>query len=249
MRVGHGPDTGSTRDSANHLCGASGAAQPGAANIEVSGPVLVSRRVRIEPVSSQHHEFLHALASNPLNGFRWHHGGNVPPFDVFVAGLWQGVLAQYVVVSINDQRLVGHCLLYNPEINHGHVSFGVIVTPDVEGSGVGVEAAFLVLRTAFKLWNLRKIYLDVPEFNSDSIAGGVGRYFHEEARLRGHLYYDGRWWDRVTLAMYRADLEALDARFGSLLDGTADITDPEGGSAPRPVSAGTSGGTTVSPSP
>ena len=215
-------------------------------NPGVTGPLLGSRRVRLESVSAAHVPFLHALASNPLNGFRWQHGGNVPPLEVFEANLWHGVLAQHVVVHQSDDRLVGHCLLYNPEINHGHVSFGAIVTPDMEGSGIGAEASFLCWRLAFKLWNLRKIYLDLPEFNVESIAGGVGAFLHEEARLRDHLYYDGRWWDRVTLTVYRADVEALEHRFGSLL-GDGARTGAKGGTDAAPAHAGTSNGVSSTP--
>ena len=72
--------------------GATGGKTGNSGNSSVTGPLLGSRRVRLEPVSAQHVPFLHALASNPLNGFRWQHGGNVPPLEVFEANLWHGVV-------------------------------------------------------------------------------------------------------------------------------------------------------------
>jgi hypothetical protein len=34
----------------------------------------------------------------------------------------------------------------------------------------------------------------------------------EEARLRDHMYYDGRYWDKLILALYRDTWEARSAR-------------------------------------
>jgi RimJ/RimL family protein N-acetyltransferase len=117
------------------------------------------------------------------------------------------------------------------------VSYGAIATPEAEGTGVAVEASFLALRMAFKVWNIRKVYLEVPEFNLAPILSGVGRVFHDEGRRREHLYYDGRWWDLVTLAVYRADLDELSRIIDPFLARPVSGPDREGGPH-EPVATG-----------
>jgi hypothetical protein len=75
---------------------------------ELTGPQLVGRRVRLELVTPESHRFLYALATNPLNGFRWHQPGHIASFEAFEANIWTGVLAQHVIVSCADDRMLGH---------------------------------------------------------------------------------------------------------------------------------------------
>lgn len=55
----------------------------------------------------------------------------------------------------------------------------------------------------FTCWPLRKLYLEVPEYNVAQFGSGIGTYLDIEARLRDHVFYAGRHWDFLTLALYR----------------------------------------------
>ncbi len=60
--------------------------------------------------------------------------------------------------------------------------------------------------------------MEAPEFNIAQIKSGLGRFFHEEGRLKAHHYYDGRYYDQLLLALYREDFDQMspvfDAAFG-----------------------------------
>ncbi len=72
--------------------------------------------------------------------------------------------------------------------------------------------AALFLEYVFRGWSFRKLYFELPEFNLAQFSRGVNRLFVEEGRLREHLYYDGRFWDKVILALYRTTWEAQSKR-------------------------------------
>jgi hypothetical protein len=61
----------------------------------------------------------------------------------------------------------------------------------------------LFLDYVFTCWNFEKLYLEVTEYNLAQFRSGMGRFFDVEARLRGHVWYAGRRWDQLTLALYR----------------------------------------------
>lgn len=170
-------------------------------------PSRTGRWVRLLPVTLQAVDFLYQLATDEASGFRWRLSGTVPTIDAFRESLWPGVLAQFVVVEKQSVTPIGTVVAYNADLNSGHCYVGAAMVDAVQHTGMGIESVVLFLRYLFATWALRKVYLDVPEFNLASMMAGVGTILHEEGRLREHTHYAGRYWDRVTLAVYRTELE------------------------------------------
>ncbi len=183
-----------------------GAGVPGE---DVAPPRLAGQFFRLVPVLPQAAPFLYGLAVSPDVGFRWRYRGSVPAYQQFEQqDMWQGILAQFLVESIQTNQPAGHVMCYNPDLSLGHAYVGAGMTSQYLGSGIAVEPVRLFIDYLFDVWPLRKLYLELPEFNYSQFASAGGRGLHVEGRLRDHDYYRNRRWDRLILAVYRPDEDA-----------------------------------------
>ena len=164
-----------------------------------------------------HHSFLFQLATEPSTGWRWTFGGAIPSIDEFVANLWRNVAAQFVVTRLADRTPIGHVMLYGVDLHQGHGNLSAVSTTEAQSSGLLVEASLVFLRYCYTLWNLRKVYLELPEYNLPQFGSGLRGLMRQEAKLTDHTYYGGRYWDRIILAIYIEDLRSHDATFDRFL--------------------------------
>ncbi|EFC84937.1 GNAT family N-acetyltransferase [Parafrankia sp. EUN1f] len=153
--------------------------------------------------------FLYALATSSETGHRWRYQGRVPPVEKFETELWQSVLTQFVVRRRADGEPVGLVVCYGADVNNGHASLGAVFTPRVSGSGQAVQVVGKFLGHVFDNWRFHKIYLEVPEQNFAAIRSGEGKVFEFEGRLKRHFFYQGRYWDRLILAVTRERFQNL----------------------------------------
>jgi RimJ/RimL family protein N-acetyltransferase/acyl carrier protein len=213
--VGHSPaaaaaaSASAERGVAQPAAGAA-AAGPGAAGAgqQPPPPCFTGRFLRLMPVLPASTPFLYELAVTPQVGYRWRYRGSVPSYPQFEQELWQGVLTQFLIESIEAGRPIGHAICYNPEFSLGFAYVGAAVHAEYAGSGLAMEALDLFVRYIFDVWPFRKLYFEVPEFNYPQFAGAdransAGGSLVLEGRLRRHDFYRGRYWDRLVLAVYR----------------------------------------------
>jgi RimJ/RimL family protein N-acetyltransferase len=179
-------------------------------------PSLEGRWFALAPVLPEQHRQLYALAVADQIGFRWRFRGAVPPFGVFEQTLHQNVPLQLSIVSKDaPPRLVGLVAAYNMNFQDA-TTYVALVTDRRSGAGA-LEAFALFVRYLFRLWPLRKLYFELPEFNLPQFASAVRvGLLKEEGRLRGDRYFDGAYWDQLTLAMYPSDAEEFERRSGIL---------------------------------
>jgi len=73
----------------------------------------------------------------------------------------------------------------------------------------------LFLQYVFTCWNFRKLYAEFPEFNLPLFESALRRgYCQLEGRLREHVYFGRRYWDLLTVAVYRDVWDTISARQG-----------------------------------
>jgi RimJ/RimL family protein N-acetyltransferase/acyl carrier protein len=183
---------------------------------ELASPRLAGKFFRLVPVMPQAAPFLYSLAVSPDVGFRWRYRGSIPPYQQFEQqDMWHGILAQFLVESIQTNQPAGHVMCYNPDLNLGHAYIGAAMAGQYLGSGIAAEPVRLFINYLFDVWTFRKLYLELPEFNYTQFASAGGQGIRVEARLRDHDYYRNRRWDRLILAIYRPgeDAAASDAEF------------------------------------
>jgi len=166
-------------------------------------PVLKGRHVQLRPVNGGDYPFLVALQTDPENLIRWRYRGTTPSPEQIIQTLWQGVLAQFLIVRADTYEPVGLVVGYNAEFRHNYIYLAMIVTPHCELRGWTFEANALFITYLFETFAFQKIYLDVIEFNYRKLASGAGTLFHVEGCLIDHEYHLGRRWHLYTLAIYR----------------------------------------------
>ncbi len=166
-------------------------------------PLLATRRVRLRPPSPADLPVLYAIATSDDLFWRWRFGGAIPTYEAFVSSFVGGVLTQFVVCSPSGSEPLGLVVAYNADIGNSVAHVAVMMRPDVQRTGLGIEAMYLFIVYLLKTWDFHKLYFEVLEFNVEQFASGIGRFFHEEACYRDHHYYDGKRWNQYVFSLYR----------------------------------------------
>lgn len=177
----------------------------GEPNSRVERRLLVGRRVRLAGVNPEFYESLYSIAVSERVAFRWRTHGVVPSPEEFERTLWRNVFRQYAVMRHDDEhRPIGLVVAHTPRFSDGVVSLAAV--GDVT-RGIGMfEGLLLFIRYLLVRWNFRKVYLEAPEFNVEQYRKVVELgYLVEEARLKGHWFHDGQYWDEVVHSVSRAD--------------------------------------------
>lgn len=177
---------------------------------ETEVPPLEGRHVYLRPITPSDYRFLQEAELGPELAMRWRHRGATPSPEEWARGLWIGVLAQHLIVARDGDAPLGLALVHNPSFQDGYAYFAAVRLRPGDRSPAMMLGVGLFLQYVFANWNFRKLYLEVAEFNLASFASGLG-LFQVEARLKEHLWFAGRYWDQLTLALYRNTWE-LDAK-------------------------------------
>ncbi len=103
-----------------------------------------------------------------------------------------------------DGLVVGRCGLMGIDPTHRTAMLGIgIGDPAYWGRGYGREAVRLLLDYAFRLRNLRRVWLWVHADNERAIRAYRACGFLEEGRLREHVWSNGRYVDAVYMGVLR----------------------------------------------
>jgi len=85
----------------------------------------------------------------------------------------------------------------------------------------------MLISYLFRVWPFRKVYLESIAFNTEQFGNVPASLFVEEARLHDHVFYDGAYWDTVTMAVYREAWNNSGAETNSRINAsTSTSTDP-----------------------
>jgi RimJ/RimL family protein N-acetyltransferase len=159
--------------------------------------------VVLRPVLTRDYEYLYYLCVAGENGHRWRYRGATPSPDQFVRQLWDGVLAQYMVVPRSgDRPPIGLVGIYNANFASDYAYGFVISAPDRRATGLSLHGLLLVLHYSFETWDFEKLYFELPELNLPQF-GSAMKYLSEEGRLKNHEKIAGVRYDLLTLALYR----------------------------------------------
>jgi len=160
------------------------------------GRHLQGRRAFLRPIGPQDYRALYDMAACGANNSRWRLRGSTPEPDQFVSMLWGGVSLQFGICAASDGRLVGLCSLYGEDASAGLARFAVLMSEEVQGDAWPIEGVTRFLDYAFLARSLRKIYVEVPEYNLEVFGLGLARYFELEATLSDYVAFAGRTWSQ-----------------------------------------------------
>jgi RimJ/RimL family protein N-acetyltransferase len=166
-------------------------------------PVLHGRHVYLRATMPEDYSFLRQMETSSPIAHRWRFRGAVPSPEEWAQASSQGMLAQFMVVEQREHRPIGIVYFYNPSFQDGFAWLAAARFGPPDPSPLMTIGIGLGVNYAFTCWNLRKLYMEVPEYNYSQFASSAARWCEIEGHLRGHWYFDGQLWDVLTLALYR----------------------------------------------
>lgn len=107
-----------------------------------------------------------------------------------------------------DGKLIGTCGLVGINETVRYAELGITIgDKEYWGRGYGRDAVRTLLDYAFRLRNLRRVWLEVHAENERAIRAYHACGFVEEGRLREHIWLAGRYVDNVLMGVLREDWE------------------------------------------
>jgi RimJ/RimL family protein N-acetyltransferase len=100
---------------------------------------------------------------------------------------------------------VGRCLVYRIDRYARNCMIGVTLAAEHRGRGLGVDVVRTLLDYAFRVLDMHKVTLESLASNDAALATWRSCGFVEEARLRDHAWYDGRYEDMVHMGLLRSE--------------------------------------------
>jgi len=169
---------------------------------------LAGQHVELVPLTRLDYDFLFRLeAMGPLaTSYRFR--GMTPSPEKFPEKVWQGVIAQFVMVWKSDQKRIGSVMCYGADYRNRYARIGGALVPDAP-SPYALEGFALFLDYVFAEFDFRKLYGETLECLSGCFASAIGPLIHEEGRLRGHEYFHGDYEDVLMFAIYADEWKSL----------------------------------------
>jgi hypothetical protein len=170
---------------------------------ELPRPSLRGRDVYLRPVAPEDYHSLHAVELSEQLGPRWRFRGATPSPEQWSQVTWSSTLAQFLVVARQSNKPIGIAAVHQANFQDGFAYMSAAHFDPSRPSPAMMIGLVIFLEYVFTCWDFRKLYMEVPEYNYERFASVVERYGQLEGRLRDHLYFAGRHWDQLTVAIYR----------------------------------------------
>jgi len=114
---------------------------------------------------------------------------------------------QMMIVLKRTGNPIGTIYSYGLKEADGYLFVTTFLEVAHQKMGYGAEAFAVFVQYLFTKYSVFKIYLEVYEYNHESLAVMRSACLSEEGRFRGHRKLDGRRYDTIRFAVYHEDLE------------------------------------------
>ena len=112
----------------------------------------------------------------------------------------------WFAIEVQGGKFIGQCILHRFDQAARTCELGITIGDrDYHGRGYGRDAVALMVKYAFRLLNMRKVWLTTNGSNLRGQQAFAAAGFVEEARLRNHIWLDGRYDDLVYMSAFRED--------------------------------------------
>lgn len=167
------------------------------------GSLGSSTRVRLRPVLDDDLLPLYLASFDPAVSGSWRFRGRTVPVDEFVAGLGDGVRAQYVVELLDGVVPVGIVTAYDHHQGGRHCKVALLrfACPRPGAEGAVLEGLALLVSHLFASHPYRKVYVELPGANVGLLPPGL---FEVEGVLRDYAFQDGGYVDLVIASLRRS---------------------------------------------
>lgn len=114
---------------------------------------------------------------------------------------------QVVITEKRSRMAIGTVYSHTFKKVDGYLFVTTFITKAYQRKGYGAEAFAAFVNYLFSHHAIFKVYLEVYEYNRESLLVMRGAGFSEEGRFKGHRLIDGKRYDVIRLAIYREDVE------------------------------------------
>ena len=142
----------------------------------------------------------------------WRHGGTHPSPESYSETLWAGVLTHFLAFDTSTNGALGLLTTYDFHPTDRVACFAAFrFESDLVARTKFLEATYLAMRYAFEACNIRKLYLETPEYNYVNLESLVKRgVLAVEGRLAEHKLSRGRLWDQFILTATPESVKILE---------------------------------------
>lgn len=110
----------------------------------------------------------------------------------------------WFAIEIQGGKFIGQCLLHNFDYSARNCELGLTIGDrDYLGRGYGRDVVKLLVKYAFRLRNMEKVWLTTNGSNERAQRAFASAGFVEEGRLKRHIWLDGRYDDLVYMGILR----------------------------------------------
>lgn len=168
--------------------------------------------LRLRPVRDQDVPWLREIALGLDEVHRFVFRGAAVPPTRFVDDIFSNSLSCTVAETADGSDGIGFLTLMAADPQSLHASLGALIAPHWRGSFHAMHAIHGMIAHGFRNFPLRRIYLEVPDFN---LAPREDAILRRCGRIEEHLYFDGTYWGVTFYYVERDDLPRLAALSGA----------------------------------
>ena len=119
----------------------------------------------------------------------------------------------FVITNSNDD-FIGFLISYDYSPNDMHLKIMEYIEPAFRNGIYTTYSLVSFLHTLFTHYNLRKVYTEVYEYNTDSLRSHCSFGFSEEAKLKEYRYYNQKYWNFIIFSITK---EGFYERYGKVI--------------------------------
>ena len=113
----------------------------------------------------------------------------------------------FVIVRLKDKQPVGVIRFFNWNSLNRSVELGMLIDPDEQRNGFGLEAIRLLSRYMFRVRDLNKVYANTSSLNTAAVGMLEKAGFRRDGTLRHHYYYNGEFHDGYLYSLLRFEFD------------------------------------------
>lgn len=121
----------------------------------------------------------------------------------------------FYIIKIHGER-AGFVHSYQFRLGDGHCKICVYIDKPYRSRGVGGLALVKFLHILFRDYPLRKVILEIFDYNKQSLTSNLQAGFEEEGCIKGYRYFGGDYYDLHILSMDRNTFYGNLARIGGV---------------------------------
>lgn len=172
-----------------------------------------STRVRLRPILDFDLVPLYLASFDPANAAQWRYRGRTLPMDEFVATLFGGVIAQFMVEMVETGAPVGLVVAYDENRSGLNCKLAFLRCGQrAPGDSAAVlEGMMLFISYLFDNFPFRKLFAEVPSYNMSMF---VADFADHEGVLKEFLFYKGEFVDLHHVSIARETWAKLASETG-----------------------------------